>query len=107
MAKTGFSRKSSNFSYMHFDNDGNLTGSSKSASLSGDIFHYDKDNTKIGYSHPGFFGGYVHYNQDGEQTGRSDPAPGGGFFHYDINGNQTGYSVPAPLSGFIHFTLEL
>lgn len=106
MAKTGFSRKSSSLSYMHFNNDGEQIGCSKAMSLSGDMFHYDKDNIKTGYSHPAFFGGYVHYNNDGEQTGRSDPAPGGGFFHYDIYGKQTGYSVPAPLDGFIHYDCD-
>ena len=103
MAKTGFSKKTAQHSYMHFDNDGKCIGCSKSMSLSCDMFHYDENNQKNGYSHPAFFGGYIHYNNDGMQIGRSDPAPGGGFFHYDVYGKQTGYSVPAPLDGFIHY----
>ena len=103
MMKTGFSRKTAPCSYMHFDNEAKCIGWSKAMSLSCDMFHYNENNYKVGYSHPAFFGGYIHYDNDGIQTGRSDPAPGGGFFHYDANGKQTGYSVPAPLGGFIHY----
>lgn len=106
MSKTGFSRKSSVYSYVHFDNNGIQKGCSKITSVSGDLFHYDDNNVKIGYSHPAIFGGYVHYDNEGRQTGRSDIAPGGGYFHYDANGNQSGYSVPAPLDGFVHFNIE-
>ena len=57
MSKTGFSRKSSAYSYVHFDYNGIQKGYSKITSSSGDLFRYDENDIKTGYSHHAIFGG--------------------------------------------------
>lgn len=85
----------------HYDEHGNMTGTSR-PSMFGGYTNYDAKGNKVGHSDPGLFGGYNHYDNHGKKTGHSDPGLFGSYNHYDSNNKSTGSSDPGMFGGYSH-----
>ena len=70
---------------------------------SGKTTHYDENGNVIGTSRQNRSGSrIVHYDAQGNETGRTYQSPSGHMTHYDHQGNKTGYSQMRP-SGQISY----
>ena len=76
----------------HYDENGNVVGTSYRSLSGGKVTHYDASGNKTGVSYRSPSGHMTHYNSDGSKTGYSQETYSGQVKHYDTNYNKTGES---------------
>lgn len=78
----------------HYDDNGNVIGTSWQNRSGSRIVHYDAQGNETGRTYQSPSGHMTHYDKQGNKTGHSMRHPSGQIKHYDTHYNRTGRSDP-------------
>ena len=77
----------------HYDDNGNVTGTSYENRSGSTVRHYDANGNQTGVSYKSPSGHMTHYDAAGHKTGYSQVTRSGQAIHYDTSHRETGRST--------------